>query len=131
MMLRLTDSELVTRLNAENAYRQFIAVKSLIKANQAERDAASLFRDGVKKEVEFGLKTLLDLLDAEQDVVNAELSLISTRGDYVLSGYTLLAHMGQLNAEAFGLIPTFVSVDELPRYDVPYGGFPSQVIYQD
>ena len=77
------------------------------------------------------MKTLLDLLDAEQDVVNAELSLISTRGDYVLSGYTLLAHMGQLNAEAFGLIPTFVSVDELPRYDVPYGGFPSQVIYQD
>ena len=131
MMLRLTDSELVTRLNAENAYRQFIADKSLINANQAERDSASLFRDGVRKEVEFGLKTLLDLLDAEQDVVNAELSLISTRGNYVLSGYNLLSHMGQLNAEAFELVPTFIAVDELPRYDVPFGGFPSQVIYQD
>lgn len=131
MVLTLADSEQITRLNAENAYRQFKATSSLITANQSERDAAILFRDGVKKEVEFGLKTLLDLLDAEQDVVNAELSLISTRGDYVLSGYALLASMGQLNAETFGLMPVFVSVDDLPAHNVPFSGIPPKIIYQD
>ncbi len=130
-VLQLADSEQLTRLNAENSYRQFIAINSLIKANQAEYDAAIIFRDGVSKEVEFGLKTLLDLLDAEQDVVNAELNLISTRGDYVLSGYTMLASMGQLNAETFGLSPVFVSVDDLPEYELPFSGIPPQITYQD
>jgi outer membrane protein len=131
MVLQLADSEQLTRLNAENSYRQFIAINSLIKANQAEYDAAIIFRDGVSKEVEFGLKTLLDLLDAEQDVVNAELNLISTRGDYVLSGYTMLASMGQLNAETFGLSPVFISVDDLPEYELPFSGIPPQITYQD
>lgn len=131
MMLKLSDSEQLTRLNAENTFRQFIAVKSLITANKSERDAAIIFRNGVRKEVEFGLKTLLDLLDAEQDVVNAELSLISTRGDYVLSAYALLASIGKLNAEEFDLMPIFLSVDDLPRYDLPFNGIPPKIIYQD
>ncbi len=90
MVLKLADMEQVNGLNAENTYRQFLSKDSLIKANQSEYDAAIIFRDGVRKEVEFGLKTLLDLLDAEQDVVNAELNLISSRGDYVLSGILCL-----------------------------------------
>lgn len=131
MVLKLADSEQLTRLNAENTYRQFLSKDSLIKANQSEYDAAIIFRDGVRKEVEFGLKTLLDLLDAEQDVVNAELNLISTRGDYVLSGYVMLASMGQLNAETFGLSPVFVSLDDLPEYELPFSGIPPKVTYQD
>ena len=87
--------------------------------------------DGVEKEVQFGLKSLLDLLDAQQDVVSAEQSLIKARGDYVLAGYALLMHMGKLNADTFGLTPAFVSVDALPIHDIPFSGIIPRVTYPE
>ena len=127
----LADMEQDIRLGAENAYRNFLAASSLINANETESEAAILFRDGVEKEVQFGLKSLLDLLDAQQDVVSAEQSLIKARGDYVLAGYALLMHMGKLNADTFGLTPAFVSVDALPIHDIPFSGIIPRVTYPE
>jgi hypothetical protein len=39
--------------------------------------------------------------------------------------------MGQLNAETFGLMPVFISVDDLPTHHVPFSGIPPKIIYQD
>ena len=127
----LADMEQDIRLGAENAYRNFLAASSLIVANETESKAAILFRDGVEKEVQFGLKSLLDLLDAQQDVVSAEQSLIKARGDQVLAGYALLMQMGKLNADTFGLTPAFVSVEALPIHDLPIGGIIPKVIYPE
>ena len=127
----LVDMEQDIRLSTENAYRNFLAASSLIVANEKETTATILFRDGVEKEVQYGLKSLLDLLDAQQDVVNAEQSLIKARGDHVLAGYALLMQMGKLNADTFGLTPAFVTVEALPIHDLPFSGIIPKVTYPE
>lgn len=131
VLRRLSDLEQDIRLNTENAYRNFLAASSLIIANETEREAAILFRDGVEKEVQYGLKSVLDLLDAQQDVVSAEQSLIKARGDHVLAGYALLMQMGKLNADTFGITPAFVTVDALPTHDIPFSGIIPKVTYPE
>ena len=55
-----------------------------------------MFRDGTRAEADFGLKTVLDVLDAEQDVVSAEVSLLLARRDRINAGYAVLAAIGIL-----------------------------------
>ena len=126
---RLAEVRDTTRLGAETSYRSYRTAISLLTASEAERTAANLFRDGVEREVDFGVSSLLDLLDAEQDAMLAELNLINARRDLVLAGLRLLAAMGQLTAPELNLSPVFTSLGDLERYDVPVGGYPPRVRY--
>lgn len=105
------DSLRVTRLNAENAQRRLMAQDSVIKAHEAELSSARLFRDGTRSEADFGLKTVLDVLDAEQDVVSAEVSLLLARRDRINAGVDVLAFIGMLNTEAFGIAGSALADD--------------------
>lgn len=126
---RLAEVRDTTRLTAEVAYRGYRTATSIITASRAEREAGNLFRDGVQREVDFGVSSLLDLLDAEQDAMLGELNLINARRDLVLAGLRLLAAMGQLTAQQLNLTPVFAVLDDLERYDVPVGGYPPRVRY--
>ncbi len=102
-LFNLKDTEKSTRLSAENAYRSMTSAEAVIAAYQAEYDAAAIVRDGRIQEVQFGEKTLLDQLDAEQDVVTAELSLLIAKHDRINAIYNLMAAMGELNAQNLGI----------------------------
>ena len=121
---RLAASSKSVRLAAEVAYRNYQTAASITTATTAERNAARLFRDGVQREVDFGVKPLLDLLDAEQDAMLAEISLITAQRDFVLAGLRLRAAMGQLTAAELGLEPLFVAIDDLVRHSVPNRTYP-------
>lgn len=99
----LTENRRTTTLVAENAYRDYQASLAVIDAYSAELEAAIAVRDGTIQEVEFGLKNLLDQLDAEQDVFSAQLNLLVARHDSIISGYTLLANSGLLTPSYLGL----------------------------
>ena len=101
--LRLGDSERHTRLAAENAFRNYQAASGVIEAYGAELDAAVLHRDGTRAEVEYGLKTVLDLLDADQDVVSAQVNLLEANRSRIVAAYALLASVGGLSASSLGL----------------------------
>ena len=101
--LRLRDSERDTRLAAESAFRNYRAASGVIEAYGAELDAAVLHRDGINAEVEFGLKTVLDLLDADQDVVSAQVNLLEANRARIVAAYALLASVGGLSASSLGL----------------------------
>ena len=102
-VLGLEDSERNTRLDAQNAYRDFRAASQVIDAYGAELKAAALLRDGTRSEVDFGLKTVLELLDAEQDVVNAQVNLLEANRNRIVAAYRLLATVGRLSAADLGL----------------------------
>ena len=128
---QLVNSQDALRISAETAWRDYRTAASLITASAAEAHAATLFRDGVEVEVEFGLKSLLDLLDAEQDMVAAELRLIEARGNYLLAGYGLLKAIGGLNAARFGIAPAFTDLETLPAHDLPFKGIIPRVTYSE
>lgn len=113
-MFRLIDSERSIRLAAENAFRTYQAASMVIDAYGAELEAAVLLRDGTISEVEFGLKTVLDQLDAEQDVVNARVNLLLANRDRIIAAYGLMAATGSLSAQSLGLDSDAVAPDETP-----------------
>ena len=65
--------------------------------------AAKLVADGTATEVEFGLKTFLDQLDAEQDLSDVELRRVQAQQAFVLNGYEVLRATGQLTVALFTL----------------------------
>lgn len=128
-LFKLQDNKRATRLAAENAYRNYAANVAVISAYEAELEAAIAVRDGTAQEVQFGEKTILDQLDAEQDVVTAQLNLLVARRDVVDASYSLKAAIGQLYADDLGLIGAGSLADEpalqsplvgpYPRLDYP------------
>ena len=59
--------------------------------------------DGIREEATLGARTTLDVLTAEQDLLDAQLARISARTERSLAAYQLLASQGLLTAERLGL----------------------------
>ena len=85
------------------AWSRLAAARSQLKSDQAQVEANRIAVEGVREEERVGQRTLLDLLNAEQELLDAEVALVATRRDLVVAAYTLLAQMGRLNAEELQL----------------------------
>ena len=66
------------------------------------RAATSAF-NSVREEATLGARTTLDVLNAEQELLDARASLVSSQVDQTVAGYTLLSAMGLLTAQNLGL----------------------------
>ena len=69
-------------------------------AFEAQVRAAEFALDGVRKELEVGSRTTLDLLDAERELLSAQVNLANSRRDRSAAAYRLLAVCGQLEVAA-------------------------------
>jgi outer membrane protein len=65
--------------------------------------AATIAFEGVREEAELGARTTLDVLDAEQTLLDARASLVSAQVDETVASYLLLSSMGLLTVENLGL----------------------------
>lgn len=86
--------------NSWNAYSTSLAV--IESSRQAVR-ANEIALDGVEQEAYVGLRTTLDVLDAEQELLASRLLLVTAERDSYVAGYHLLQAMGMLSAERMGL----------------------------
>src|SRR4029077_2436828 len=66
-------------------------------AAQAEVRAAQVALDGVQKEAQAGKRTTLEVLNSQQDLMQARARLISAQQDRVVASYTLLSALGRLD----------------------------------
>ncbi len=79
--------------SAFNDYKNsFLNTKAVVK----EINAAKLALQGVKKEEEFGMRTLLDVLDNEVEVIDAEVNLLKSKSNEVLKKFHLKLVIGTL-----------------------------------
>ena len=117
---QLAETRRVVGLAARKAYRDYQAARGQLGSVEAEIRAARLVASGTASEVEYGLKTFLDLLDAEQLLSDTELRLVQTQEAIVLNGYRLLQATGQLSVEMFlpaDILPALDSInDPASRY---------------
>ena len=81
------------------------AARMSLEASQAQEQAAAFAYDGVQQEAEVGLRTTLDVLDAQQEYLSAQLAVVSAERDVLVSQHTVLAATGQLSATTLGLDP--------------------------
>ena len=91
------------------AWGQLQAAKAQIEATQAQVAATEIALNGVREEARVGQRTTLDVLNAQQDLVNARVSLVTAQRDRVVASYTVLAATG-------GLSPQILKLN-IPNYD--------------
>lgn len=79
------------------------AAKAAIEAANVQVSAAETAFNGVREEARAGQRTTLDLLNAQQELVNARVALATAQRNRVVASYTLLAAVGRLSPQALGL----------------------------
>ena len=87
----------VSKLNTLSLFNKYINSDFNVIAANKEYNASKLALNGVKKEEEFGLRTLLDVLDIEVDLMNSEVRLLKSKSDQLLNKYKLLIDIGKYN----------------------------------
>ncbi|MBS0247740.1 MAG: TolC family outer membrane protein [Proteobacteria bacterium] len=90
------------------AWGQLEAAKGNIEATQAQVQSSEIALNGVREEARVGQRTTLDVLNAQQALVNARVSLVSAQRDRVVASYSLLAAVGRLSPQVLGLhVPVY------------------------
>lgn len=85
--------------NAGNAWYRLAVADAQLQARDQEILAASLAFRGVREEASLGARSTLDVLDAEQELLNARSSRVSAESDRYVAVYTLLEAMGLLTVD--------------------------------
>ena len=85
------------------AYASYRAANENIVSSQAAVDANTLSLEGVRAENSVGNRTILDILNAEQELLNSQVQLVTARRNSYVAGFSLLAAMGQAEARDLGL----------------------------
>jgi outer membrane protein len=91
------------RATVVQSWGQLDAAKAQIEATTAQVNAAEIALNGVREEARVGQRTTLDVLNAQQELVNARVALVTAQHDRVVSSYTLLAAVGRLSMQRLGL----------------------------
>ncbi len=86
-----------------SAWEDIRAAKINIRASAAAVKAAKIALEGVRAEEEQGLRTIIDVLDAEQELFTAKTSLLTAKRDQMVAYYTLLDRIGGLTARNLAL----------------------------
>jgi outer membrane protein len=85
------------------AWSQLQAAKAAVESDQVTVDANRIALAGVREEEKVGQRTLLDVLNAEQELLNSEVTLVTDRRNVVVAAYALVAAIGRLNAQELGV----------------------------
>lgn len=88
---------------ATSALAQLESARSQVTAFQTEVKANSIALEGVRQEAKAGLRTVLDVLDAQQELLTSQVNLVRAQRDLVVARYTLLSAIGRLTARQLGL----------------------------
>jgi outer membrane protein len=99
----INESREAVRANITSQWGAFVAARAQIVSDQAQVEANNVALSGVREEEKVGQRTVLDVLDAEQELLNAQVALATSRRDLVVASYQVLAAIGRLSAGNIGL----------------------------
>lgn len=104
-----TERSVIAQVRA--AFSSWRAARAIIASTQAAVDAAELSLEGVRAENSIGNRQILDVLNAEQELLASRVQLVSAQRNEYVAGFSLLAAMGRAEARDLGLDA------EVPLYD--------------
>jgi outer membrane protein len=96
-----------TRANVVTAWGQLVAGKAQVQSAQSQVTASEIALNGVREEAKAGQRTTLDVLNAQQALVNARVALVTAQHDRVVASYSVLNSVGRLSPQVLNL-PTTV-----------------------
>jgi len=110
----LTDAQARTRESVIRAWQNLMTSRASITAHKASVKATEMALAGVREEAKVGTRTTLDILNAEQERLNAQVNLVKVQHDEALAALQLRAATGRLTAQDLKLPVT--SYDPTENY---------------
>ena len=109
-----TERDVIAQVRA--AYASYSAALAIIDSSQEAVASAELSLEGVRAENSIGNRTVLDVLNAEQELLLSRVDLVTARRNAYVAGFSLLAAMGRAEARDLG-IEGGALYDPLDNYD--------------
>lgn len=88
---------------ARSSFATYQSSLRVIESSRVAVEANRLSLEGVRAENSVGTRTILDILNAEQELLNSQVQYVTAERDAYVAGFTLLAVMGRAEAEDLGL----------------------------
>ncbi|MEP9360630.1 TolC family outer membrane protein [Sphingomonas sp. KR3-1] len=104
----LTERGVIAQVRS--AYASYQSALRVIESSRIAVDANKLSLEGVRAENSVGTRTILDILNAEQELLNSQVNYVTAERDAYVAGFSLLAAMGRAEANDLNL-------DGGPLYD--------------
>jgi outer membrane protein len=95
-----------TRANTVTAWGQLVAGRAQVSSAQSQVTASEVALNGVREEAKAGQRTTLDVLNAQQALVNARVALVTAQHDRVVASYAVLNAVGRLSPQVLNLPTT-------------------------
>jgi outer membrane protein len=92
-----------TRASVVQAWGQLLAGRAQVSSAQAQVSASEIALNGVREEARAGQRTTLDVLNAQQALVNARVALVTAQHDRVVASYAVLNAVGRLSPQVLRL----------------------------
>ena len=107
---QLDDQRRIATQQAVTAYQNYLSAKATITSNRAAIRANQIALEGVQREAIVGSRTTLDVLNAEQALLNSRVTLVQSLANFVTDSYAVANSTGRLTAYDLNLA--------VPLYDV-------------
>jgi len=91
------------RQECTDSWEQLITARAQIRSFTDETRATRIALEGVREENSVGQRTILDVLDAEQEFLNAQISLTRAQRDETVASFVVLQCVGRLTAADLAL----------------------------
>ena len=101
--LEASQARLDARATATAAYEGYVTAVAQIESFKSQITANEIALEGVQREAEVGSRTVLDVLDAEQELLDSRVNLVTAERNKVVNALQLLSTGGNLTAEYLGL----------------------------
>ncbi len=102
-MAQIHETARAIQEQVENAWTSLMTARITIRAARAQVAAAQLAFEGVTEEAKLGARTTLDVLDAEQELLDARTNVVSAERDEYVAAYSVLSAVGRLTVAGLGL----------------------------
>ncbi|MAF95661.1 MAG: hypothetical protein CMM60_07915 [Rhodospirillaceae bacterium] len=112
--------------NATKAWESLVTARARVKSFKAQNEANIVALEGVEREAQVGSRTVLDVLDAEQELLDSRVAHVSAQRDELVAVFELKAAMGRLTAKELKLpVKAYDPVDHYRKVrDKWFGGSP-------
>lgn len=111
-LMEIRQAERVAQENVFVAWDQYRAAVGQITSSEAQVRASEIALEGVRQEAYVGSRTTLDVLNAEQELLNARVALVRAQRDEFVAAYSLVSATGRLTAQDLGLGVTRYDPDQ-------------------
>jgi len=102
-MMQIASATRAVDENVRNAWEAVRSARASIISSEEQVKANEIALEGVKQEEQVGSQTTLDVLNAEQELLNARVALVTAQRNVAVANYGLLAATGQLTARQLQL----------------------------